>query len=267
MQEIYRGLTSKLKCTVGAQREVHYEIAGSDGMVLQDLLGKQLKIEVTGVKACVACGKALKKTFQQGYCFPCTQRLAVTDMCQMKPETCHFALGTCRDSHYAEKQCMIAHTVYLARTSAVKVGVTREYQEETRWMDQGAVEALPIARAFSRRDAGLLEVAIAQEMTDKTHWRAMLKNEVVEADLLELRAQVWERIQHLSHWQRREEVPRRFSFPVLRYPSKVKSVNLDKQPSFQGCLTGIKGQYLMFDAEFVCNIRKYSGYEISWSVE
>jgi len=55
-------------------------------------------------------------------------------------------------------------------------------------------------------------------------------------------------------------------YPVLQYPTKVSSLNLDKTPGFQGTLTGIKGQYLLFEDGTVFNIRGSEGYEVSISV-
>ena len=48
-------------------------------------------------------------------------------------------------------------------------------------------------------------------------------------------------------------------YPVLEYPEKVRSHNLDKEPRLEGTLMGIKGQYLIFDTA-VINMRKYAGY-------
>lgn len=267
MEQLFSGLTKKLithRCE--DTFAVYYQINSDEQIELNELIGRRLKITASGVIQCASCGRGIKKTFQNGFCFPCHQGLAQADICQFKPERCHFALGTCRDSEWAQKQCMIPHTVYLARTSSVKVGVTRGYQEMTRWMDQGAVEALPIAWADSRLDAGNIEVKIAERMADKTHWMAMLKGKVVESDLVELREQAWKDIASLPNWQKRVEEPRQFNYPVTEYPVKVKSVNLDKIPQVEGVLTGIKGQYLMFDMQTVLNIRKYTGYELTWWV-
>ena len=57
-----------------------------------------------------------------------------------------------------------------------------------------------------------------------------------------------------------------FEYPVLGYPEKIKSINLDKEPSFQGRLIGIRGQYLIMSDNRVINLRKYSGYQIRLSV-
>jgi hypothetical protein len=62
----------------------------------------------------------------------------------MKPETCHYHLGTCREPDWAQNHCFRPHIVYLANSSGVKVGITRKTQIPTRWLDQGASQALPI---------------------------------------------------------------------------------------------------------------------------
>ena len=49
-------------------------------------------------------------------------------------------------------------------------------------------------------------------------------------------------------------------FPVLEYPKKVNSLNLEKTPNYSGKLTGIKGQYLIFEDGTVFNVRTYEGY-------
>ncbi|WP_153944945.1 DUF2797 domain-containing protein, partial [Acinetobacter baumannii] len=69
--------------------------------------------------------------------------------------------------------CMIPHYVYLALSSGVKVGLTRKNNEKKRWVDQGAVRAIPIAEVPTRKMAGELEVYLTQYVADKTDWRKM----------------------------------------------------------------------------------------------
>jgi hypothetical protein len=52
-------------------------------------------------------------------------------------------------------------------------------------------------------------------------------------------------------------------YPVLKYPQKVKSIDLEKQNILSGKLMGIKGQYLIFEDNSVVNIRKHEGYVVS----
>jgi hypothetical protein len=193
-------------------------------------------------------------------------------MCIIKPETCHYDQGTCRDPSWGEAFCYQPHIVYLANSSGIKVGITRETQVPTRWIDQGAVQALPIARVKSRYISGLLEIAIAQYISDKTSWQRMLKNQLEVVDLLSKRdellalcepeiAKIVEQFgdDAIEFLPSEQEVD--IHFPVETYPLKVKSFNFDKVPEVTGVLQGIKGQYLLLDTG-VINIRKFSGYKV-----
>ena len=154
----------------------------------------------------------------------------------------------------------------------MKVGITRHTQIPTRWIDQGAVQALPIVKVQSRYISGLIEVVLAQHVSDKTSWQRMLKNQVEPVDLKVKRDELFGLCEYEI-----TEILEKFggqsvellldadcvdiNFPVLSYPEKVKSFNFDKVSEVTGTLQGIKGQYLLFDTG-VINIRKFSGYEI-----
>ena len=238
---------------------------GNEKIAMNPLIGKKISLEFAGEISCIHCDRKIKKTFGQGYCFPCFQSLARCDMCIMRPELCHYAMGTCREPEWGESNCLIPHTIYLANSSGAKVGITRSHQEKTRWIDQGALFALPIGRVKSRLDSGLVEAALKQHISDKTNWRKMLKNEVPDIDLLEIKKGL------LEHWPKeltefiiQEEDLHSFSYPVEAYPTKVVSHNLEKKNLLEGTLTGIKGQYLILDTA-VINMRKYTGYELTLS--
>jgi hypothetical protein len=258
------------------EQTVQYRLPLGDQTVeLNPLLGQPVRLRFTGNIFCVHCGKATKKCFNQGYCYPCFIKLAQCDMCIMKPETCHYAAGTCREPAWGEQFCMQPHIVYLANSSGIKVGITRQSQVPTRWIDQGAVQALPIFRVPSRHVSGLIEVIFGRHISDKTSWQQMLKNQVVPIDLpaerdklLALcRTELDETVAHLGDkavdfLQDGQTVTIRY--PVDCYPVKVASFNLDKNPEVSGILHGIKGQYLMLDTG-VINIRKFTGYEVVFS--
>lgn len=255
---------------------VQYELMlGDQSLALNPLLGKPIKLAYTGKISCIHCGKPTKKSFNQGYCYPCFMALAQCDMCILKPETCHYSQGTCREPSWAEGHCLTPHIVYLANSSGIKVGITRESQIPVRWIDQGAVQALPIFKALSRHVSGLVEVIIARHISDKTSWRQMLKNNVEAIDLAakrdELAAMCLTELAEITQCfgaQAIEFLPDgqavELHYPVKRYPDKVKSFNLDANPEVSGILEGIKGQYLLLDTG-VINLRKYSGYEIEFS--
>ncbi len=269
------GQLRKMKTELAAP--VQYQLPLTENLVeLNPLIGTEIKMVYTGNIFCIHCGRKTKKSFNQGYCYPCFISLAQCDMCIVKPEQCHFHLGTCREPEWGEQHCMQPHYVYLANSSGIKVGITRHTQIPTRWIDQGAVQALPIIKVPSRYVSGLVEVAIAKHVNDKTSWQRMLKNQVEEADLkarrdelLKICSDDFNEVEEKFGNQAMELLSGQsvvnIEYPVEKYPEKVKSFNLDKVPEVSGVLQGIKGQYLILDAG-VINIRKFGGYEVEWGV-
>ena len=266
-----QGTLRKLKSTLTSP--VEYQLPIGDELVsLNDYIGKPLTLTFTGNIFCCNCGKKTKKSYSQGHCFVCMRKLASCDMCIMKPETCHFDKGTCREPQWGEENCMIPHYVYLANTLGLKVGITRHTQIPTRWIDQGATQALPIFKVQTRLQSGLVEVALAKFIADKTNWRNMLKGPSEAIDLKaaakELIPQIDEKLSELAELfgataiEKLDEDVVELEYPVSEYPSKISSFNFDKAPEVSGILKGIKGQYLIFDAG-VINIRKFTSYEIS----
>lgn len=251
-------------------------LLGEQEIPLNQYLGQHLRLDYQGQINCVHCDRKTSKSFSQGYCYPCFRRLAQCDTCIMSPEKCHYDAGTCREPEWGEEHCMIDHFVYLANTSGLKVGITRGSQVPTRWMDQGATQAQPIFRVSKRYYSGLVEVLFKNHIADKTNWQAMLKGDAEQRDLEQSRRELVANCAHgISELHQRlglqaitvleGEPETRISYPVLEYPSKVKSFNLDKTAAVEGTLMGIKGQYLIFDTG-VINIRKYGGYQLSLSV-
>ena len=269
-----QGLLNKMHARL--ENTVQYELPLSDQRIaLNPLIGKAIKLTFTGNIRCVHCSRTIKKSFNQGYCYPCFISLAQCDMCIMKPETCHYEAGTCREPSWGEEFCFKPHIVYLANSSGIKVGITRQTQIPTRWIDQGAVQALPIFKVQSRYMAGLIEIAIAKHVSDKTSWQQMLKNHVDPLDLADKRDELVSKCDvELTEIIKRfglqaieflvDESSVDICFPVDTYPVKIKSFNLDKNPEVSGILQGVKGQYLLLDTG-VINIRKFSGYEVEFA--
>lgn len=270
------GNLRKMTATLGDS--VNYALPIGDAeLPLNELLDQRFKLSFEGVINCVHCDRKTKKSFSQGYCFPCFRRLAACDSCIVSPEKCHFDAGTCREPDWAESNCFVDHVVYLANTSGVKVGITRATQIPTRWIDQGATQAKPIARVSHRHLSGLLEITLAKHVADKTAWQTMLKGdgtpvslEERRRDLMSLCAEEIEALhtrfglQSLTLLEDADET--NISYPVLAYPEKVSAHNFDKNPVVEGRLLGIKGQYLMFDTG-VLNIRRFGGYHIAVEIE
>jgi len=264
------------KMQVQLAEQVQYLLPLDDQRLpLNQLLGKPVRLEYLGDIHCTHCGRRSKKSFSQGYCYPCFRKLPQCDTCIMSPEKCHYHQGTCRDPAWGEQYCFADHFVYLANSSGVKVGITRGSQVPTRWIDQGATQALPIFRVQSRRQAGLIEDCLREHVADRTHWQKMLKGNSEPVDLAQIRdtllAQSEPELNMLEQEFGLQALQRLYheaivdiNFPVLEFPEKVKSFNLDKQPLVEGLLQGIKGQYLILDTG-VINIRKYTAYNVQFS--
>lgn len=271
-----QGCLSKMAIAPGEPGgPVRYTLrAGEHRLDLNARLGQPLELNWTGAIACTHCGRATKKSFAQGYCYPCFKKLAQCDTCIVKPETCHFDAGTCREPEWAERHCFQPHVIYLANSSGLKVGITRGTQVPTRWLDQGAIQALPILTVETRQQSGLVEVLFKEEVADRTNWRAMLKGEVEALDLLAERDRLLARLDGgLGRLRERfgvdtiralDEAPVTFDYPVLEFPRKIVSHNFDKQARVSGTLLGLKGQYLILDTG-VINLRKFTGYEVAVS--
>lgn len=267
------GLIEKMrvKHTQGSVIDYHLPI-GDELVHMNPLIGQNIQIIFNGEIKCLNCERATKKSYSQGYCYVCMTKLARCDTCIMSPEKCHFDKGTCREPEWAEEFCMTDHIVYLANSSGLKVGITRVNQMPTRWIDQGAIQALPIMRVSTRQISGLVEVAFKAFTADKTNWRKMLKNEVEPLDLIGKRDHLLEQVKDslnaltnqygINNIQLLEDAkPLDFDYPVTEYPTKVTSYNLDKSPIVEGKLMGIKGQYLILDGG-VINLRKYTSYRL-----
>ncbi|MGH8493572.1 MAG: DUF2797 domain-containing protein [Moraxellaceae bacterium] len=243
---------------------------GDFSVPLAPYMGNTLHLRYLGNILCTACGRKTSKSYNQGYCFVCFKKLAACDMCILKPETCHYHLGTCREPQWADSHCNVPHIVYLANSSGLKVGITRETQIPTRWMDQGASQALPIFRVGTRFQSGLVEITLAQHIADKTNWQALLKGDSEPVDLAAARDDLMQRCaDEIAALQERFpgeiqpllETVQEFRYPVLQYPQKIKSFNMDQSPDVAGTLLGIKGQYLLLDTG-VINIRKFTAYQV-----
>ncbi len=274
MKAVAKGIVRKMASRL--EEPVAYQMRlGEERIPLNKLLGKAIKLEYSGVIYCVNCNRKTNKSFNQGYCYPCFQKLAQCDSCIIHPEKCHFAQGTCREPAWGEKYCMQDHIVYLANSSGLKVGITRATQVPTRWIDQGATQALAIIRVRSRLQSGTLEVMFKQHVADKTNWRDMLKGDAEPLDMEAERdrligecqkdmSELEDQLGFFAISQINGVPPVTLTYPVKKYPEKISSFNFDKEPVIEDKLMGIKGQYLIFE-QGVINLRRYSGYEVELS--
>ncbi|MEX1237513.1 MAG: DUF2797 domain-containing protein [Pseudomonadales bacterium] len=239
---------------------------------LNPYIGRRIQLVYHGNIECQHCGRASRKSYSQGYCYPCFRKLAQCDLCVVSPERCHYDQGTCREPDWGESFCMQPHLVYLANSSGIKVGITRPSQIPTRWIDQGAVQAIPIFEVDTRQQSGFVEVAFKHHISDKTNWQRMLKTEDSYIDLKHSRDELMPEVNdELTTLRRRfgqnsirfieDADVQTIRYPVDRYPTSVTAMNFDKTPTVEGTLLGIKGQYLIFDTG-VINLRRFTSYEI-----
>ncbi len=258
------GLISKMHTHL-IGNSAQYQLPIGDKLLnMNDLVGEEISLKFNNHIECCNCGKTTKKSYSQGYCYPCSQKLASCDLCIMKPETCHYHLGTCREPEWGLSNCFNPHVVYLANSSGVKVGITRKSNIPSRWIDQGAICALPILEVDTRLKSGQIEVALKAFVADKTNWRKMLTNNVETLDLASLKQELIPNISELidsTGATLLDNEALEINYPVVEYPGKINSLNFDKTPSITGVLKGIKAQYLILDCG-VLNVRKFSAYNI-----
>jgi len=232
---------------------------------MNDLIGEHISLSFDGQIKCSNCGRKTNKSYSQGYCYPCCRNLARCDMCIMRPETCHHHLGTCREPEWGLNNCFSPHVVYLAASSGVKVGITRKSNTPGRWIDQGAIKALPILEVDNRLKSGQIEFALKDHISDKTNWRKMLRNDFEDVDLKKVKGEMLEKIASLISQTGVKKINNEvltIEYPVEKYPTKITPLSFDKSPRISGILKGIKGQYLILDCG-VLNIRKFSSYNIT----
>jgi hypothetical protein len=247
---------------------IEYQLRLDDEKIaLNELLGQSIELSFLDELQCIYCGRITKKFYgKNNSCYPCYRDLPENDLCIVKPELCHYHHGTCRDATFGELHCLQPHIVYLALSSDVKVGITRKTNMMKRWIDQGASQAMAIMEVPSRKDAGDIEIILAQYVKDKTNWRKMLKNEIANCDLLAIREDLITKLPEPYHAYLipdPEIVP--LTYPSLSTLEKITPLSLDKQATISGKLIGVKAQYLILDTG-VFQVRKHAGYKVAFAV-
>jgi len=261
----YKGVLKKMKTEIASPVQYYLDME-TDFLNMNQLLDQSISIEFQKYQ-CLNCGKD-KKIFRQGYCYDCFYKMPQTGDWIMRPElsTAHLNKED-RDLEFEKEVQLQPHIVYLANSSNVKVGVTRKTQVPTRWIDQGAHEAIEVVEVPNRYLAGITEVALKEHVADKTNWRKMLTNNLVDADLNKEKEKLAEFIpEEVKSYFLENSKELEIEFPVLQYPTKIKSLNLEKSPDYTGILKGIKGQYLIFEDGVVFNVRNWEGYVVEVTI-
>ena len=233
---------------------------------LNSLVGKNLTLISLNKITCLNCNKVTKKSWGEGLCYDCYMTSPSAAPCIIRPELCESHLGRGRDVEWENKNHNQPHVVYLAQTRGIKVGVTRETQIPTRWIDQGAWKVVRFATTPYRQLAGKIEVELKQYLSDKTDWRKMLTNQMDSHHLIDTKIAMSSFLsKDFVQYIDKNDEAMEFNYPVLNYPVSVTSMSLDKTEKASGILTGIRGQYLYFDHDQVINIRSHSGYHVDFN--
>ncbi len=230
------------------------------------LIGNVIKLEFEGYINSVLSGEKIKKAFGEGLTYTEFMESPQASPSIIRPELSRIHEGVAiRDYEWEVKHHLQPHSVYISLTSGFKVGVTRDTNIPYRWIDQGAVQAVKLAEVPYRQLAGLIEVSLKDHIADKTSWQRMLKG-VIEnpKDILDVRNEMAELVpDELKSYLTDSEDVTEINYPVELYPTKVKSLKLDKEKIIEKKLMGIKGQYLIFDDGTVLNVRSHSGYRVA----
>ncbi|GAA4233161.1 DUF2797 domain-containing protein [Postechiella marina] len=262
----YQGVLTKMETEFSLPIQ-YYLVFESDFININQLLNKTITIQFVKYQ-CLNCGLN-KPIYRQGFDKQCFFKVPQAADWIMRPELSTAHLGKeDRDLEYEKRAQLQPHIVYLANSSNVKVGVTRKQQVPTRWIDQGAHEAIEIVEVPNRYLAGITEVALKDYVADKTNWRKMLKNDIEDENLLEWRARLKQYIpDEAKEYFIESNTETHLDFPVNKYPEKPKSLNIKKAQTYTGKLVGIKGQYLIFEDETVFNVRANEGLVVNITVD
>ena len=265
--KVWQGKLEKMP--VELQSPVKYFLDyGESKICINNFIGKNIRLTFDQEIRCVVCDKRTKKSFGQGFCYPCFLKSPRNSECIIRPELCLAHEHQGRDSKWEEENHNVPHCVYLALTSDVKVGVTRSSNAQSRWIDQGARKTIKLAKVPYRQLAGLIEMELKKHISDKTNWNKMLKDERgEEVDLLALKKKLIALLPAaLRNYADADQNITEIVYPVEKYLDKVKSVGFDKTPVVEGKLIGIRGQYLMFSNGSVINLRKHTAYIIVFEI-
>lgn len=233
---------------------------------MNNYIGKQIKIEWSGEVIC-QCGKKAEKFYRSGFCYKCYWESPMASQSIFKPELCTAHLGIEERDLEWEKEFQLApHYVYLANSSGIKVGITRGTQGIVRWMDQGASQAIILAEVPNRRFSGDIEVSLKRFVDDVTNWRKMLSGTPESVDLVKMKEELSQHVPNeLKQYILPDNTITEIKYPVRQFPKKIKSIKLEKFPTIEGELLGIKGQYLLLDGDRVFNIRSHEGFIVKFS--
>ena len=238
-----------------------------DLLFLNQSIGKNFKIYKTGY-CCLSCNDNIE-IFANGFCKKCFFESPMSGDWVMKPELSKAHLGVeDRNIDYEKKIQLQSHIVYLSKTSGIKVGVTRSNNMTSRWIDQGAVEAIQLIEVPNRYLAGVAEVKLKDKFSDKTNWRKMLTSNIDESDIISDKKIAFEALgSDFEKYFKINSQLIKFNYQIQQPVESVKSVSLKKSNDVEGKLIGVKGQYLIFEDSTVFNVRSNEGLVVGIKID
>jgi hypothetical protein len=262
---LYQGVLTKME--VESTSPINYFLhLGDEFVKVNDCIGKTIQFDLIGYQ-CLSCGDNAS-IFRQGLCKKCFFESPQAGSWIMKPEEskAHLDIED-RDLAFEKKMQLQPHIVYLSNTGGVKVGVTRKSQVPTRWIDQGAHQAMAFLEVPNRYLAGVAEVALKAHISDKTQWKTMLSQPEQSRDLIQqfnaLKAYLPDEVQpYVIDELQVEEL----NFPYTPDGQLGVRQSLSENEPLKGKLKGIKGQYLIFDDYSIFNVRSSEGYVVAFNV-
>ena len=234
----------------------------SNFILMNQAINKEIHISKKGY-CCLSCSGNIE-IFANGFCKKCFFESPKSGDWVMRPELSKAHLDQeDRDLDFEKEMQLQPHILYFSITSGLKVGVTRVKNMQTRWIDQGAVESIILLELPNRYLAGLAEVELKEDYSDKTNWRKMLTNEINKVDLINEKKNALGKLSNdLKKYKSGNDEVYKFNYNVLDYPKSVKSKSLKKYKEINGKLVGVKGQYLIFEDSTVFNVRSNEGYVV-----
>ncbi len=176
----YQGVLKKMMTSLDETVQYYLDVE-NDFLNMNQLLEREITLSFVKYE-CLNCHRD-RQIYRQGFCKNCFFETPNAGDWIMKPELSKAHLGKeDRDLAFEKEMQLKPHIVYLANSSDVKVGVTRKSQVPTRWIDQGAHEAIEIVEVPNRYLAGITEVALKDYVSDTTNWRKMLTNDSTDVD-------------------------------------------------------------------------------------
>ena len=232
---LYQGVLTKME-TEFSQPIQYFLVLENDVLNMNQLLNKTLTLSFVKYQ-CLNCSSEAP-IFRQGFCKSCFFELPQAADWIMRPELSKAHLDQEeRDLDYEKRVQLQPHIVYLANSSNVKVGVTRKTQVPTRWIDQGAQEALEIVEVPNRYLAGVTEVALKKYVSDKTNWREMLKGTATDENLEDWRQRLETYIpEETKPYFLANQKSLKTRIPCSQIPRKTKKFEPNQNPCLFGSL-------------------------------